>query len=117
MIFDKLRKKSRETLPKSTTIVDKFHSESNEISNDIDTFSKLSEATYTLVSISRDELTDISIGMTVSKLYFERREDIPSDLFCVADKIGLLATYECHSHIGMYGSDKNDYYVQLTLKE
>lgn len=125
------RKKSKEeieqaekkkVLPKRKSILDKFYEERDELRKIRDNQIKLHTGVLQLLVDYPDTMDSVSLYMESADLIFNKKEDMPCDIFCKVQTLGLFATleqiggYNVHSVYTIYDEpDPIKYKLHITV--
>ena len=112
MFENKKRKEERKNLieamqgekekDKKSMILEDFNNEIKEVSHNIEIWGKLKTNTMILMHEKWDKVIGTNVESDKISIVYKEKEDIPADIFCEAQKLGLVATCKRNDYFSFY---------------
>lgn len=127
MFENKKRKEEREKLiaemekvtdqNKTNIIKEDFQKEISKVEDNISKWNLLRDKTNILMENRWDKVIGTNITGSIISIVYREKEDIPSNIYCDAQTLGLIATCQKNSYYTMYhySDTKDDYQIDLEV--
>ena len=100
---------------KKSMIIEDFKNEIENVSHNIEIWGKLKTNTMILMHEKLDKVTGTNVESDKISIVYADKDDVPADIFCEAQKLGLIATCQRNDYFSFdnCGTTSTNYQIDL----